>query len=200
MNCRLTRISSEADWPAHKPQCELRNSLAVPQTITFKSLHRFSSRFSISFETAIPGLLNLRRNPRNVDNLAVLLIVKPPKTSKASHFVMDDLIVYPMAEFLALLKSTRQDMSAILDMHKIQREEYRRDTDGMGDFATMAIRTGNGHSQDDPYHLLFVPVPISWHVINNASFYDHRPPATRICWGSTLGTQIDSDLPDKHGW
>lgn len=143
--------------------------------------------------TAISGLLDFRRRPQNLEKLALLLVIVPHATSKTGRFIMQDLVIFPMAEFVDFLNSVDPRSQEILDMHKVQREAFQKEYNGQRDYATMAIMAKNeGPGKipgDRPRIYRFHPVVISWPIINESPVFADP----MVDWRSTLKMHTDID-------
>ncbi|KAF9465876.1 hypothetical protein BDZ94DRAFT_272713 [Collybia nuda] len=202
--CKTASYCSTAcqkeDWPKHKDQCllqqRLRESIDVTgETTLSRSLRHFTARFEPSFITAISGLLNFRRSPENVESLALLLVVVPHATKKTGRFVLKELMIYPITEFVDLIKSIDPRSREIFELHKTMREEFQRENDGQYDYATMAVMAKNegpGRIPGDmPLIFRFKPIAISWPIINESPIFAN--PA--VDWSAILKMQIERDMP-----
>jgi hypothetical protein len=119
-----------------------------PVVYRFKPIAIFLARYQlvtdvyrseVTFVAAITGLLDLRRKPQNIDHCALFVTVLPLETSKTSRFVLESVVVFPMANFIELLNLIDPMSKQVFTMHKAKREELQRDTKKERDYATMAV-------------------------------------------------------------
>jgi len=129
-----------------------------------------------------------------LSSLALLLVVVPHATKKTGRFVLKELMIYPITEFVDLIKSIDPRSREIFELHKTMREEFQRENDGQYDYATMAVMAKNegpGRIPGDmPLIFRFKPIAISWPIINESPIFAN--PA--VDWSAILKMQIERDL------